>query len=156
MQAIVQIKFGSHLYGTATTASDLDIKGIYIPTAKDIVLQRVQHVISFKRAKSHGEKNTPEDVDREIYSPKKFLDLLAEGQSVALDMLFAPSNAMLSSPHKEWHEICALAPKLFTKRAASFVRYCKQQANKYGIKGSRVASARIALESLINAEEQHG
>lgn len=156
MQQIVQIKFGSHLYGTATPASDLDIKGIYIPSARDILLQNVQDVISFKRPKAHGEKNTSEDVDYELYSPKKFLDLLAEGQTVALDMLFAPENAMLSPPLAEWHEMKTLAPKLFTKQAASFVRYCRQQANKYGIKGSRVAAARIALEHLNEMENQHG
>ena len=95
-------------------------------------------------------------MDYELYSPKKFLDLLAEGQTVTLDMLFAPDSAMMSPPQKEWLRIKALAPKLLTKQAASFVRYCKQQANKYGIKGSRVAAARIALDYLTEAENTHG
>lgn len=156
MRPIVQIKFGSHLYGTATPASDLDIKGIYMPTARDILLQSVQPVISLKRPKAHGEKNTAEDVDYELYSPKKFLDLLAEGQTVALEMLFAPASAMMLPPLYEWHAIKALAPKLLTKRAASFVRYCKQQANKYGTKGLHLAAARIALKHLTEAESKHG
>lgn len=156
MEPIIQIKYGSHLYGTSTPSSDLDIKGLYIPLAKDILLQRVQPIISFKRPKAHGEKNTSEDVDYELYSPERFLSLLAEGQTMALDMLFAPTSAMLMEPHPLWNEIKALAPKLLTKQAGSFVRYCKQQANKYGIKGSRVAAARIALEYLTEAESTHG
>lgn len=156
MEPIVQIKYGSHLYGTSTPSSDLDIKGLYIPVVKDILLQRVQPIISFKRPKVHGEKNTPEDVDYELYSPERFLSLLAEGQTMALDMLFAPASAMLMKPHPLWNEIKAIAPKLLTKQAGSFVRYCKQQANKYGIKGSRVAAARIALEYLIDVENTHG
>jgi len=156
MQLIVQIKFGSHLYGTDTLNSDLDIKGVYIPEARNILLQCVKPVVSFSRSKAHGEKNTSEDVDYELYSPKKFLDLLAEGQTVALDMLFAPESAMISPPQEEWLKIKALAPKLFTKQVVSFVRYCKQQANKYGIKGSRVAAARTALEFLNQAENKYG
>ena len=78
MKKIVQIKFGSHLYGTDTEESDLDIKAVYLPSARDILLQQVQPVISESRPKAHREKNTAEDVDLEFYSPEKFLKLLAE------------------------------------------------------------------------------
>jgi hypothetical protein len=156
LETIVKIKFGSHLYGTATPTSDLDIKGIYIPSARDILLQRITPIVSFNRSKERGEKNTAEDVDYELYSPAKFLSLVAEGQAMALEILFAPKSSMLSEPHPLWQEIQTLAPKLFTRQAACFLRYCKQQANKYGIKGSRVAAARIALEYLIKAEEENG
>jgi hypothetical protein len=33
-ELIVQIKFGSHLYGTNTPTSDLEFKSVYIPTAR--------------------------------------------------------------------------------------------------------------------------
>lgn len=153
---IVQIRYGSHLYGTETLLSDLDIKGIYIPQAEDILLQRVKPVISIKRNKEHGEKNTSEDVDYELYSLSKFLDLLSDGQSMALEMIFAPDSALISKPHPLWEELKLLAPNLFSKQAASFVRYCKKQANKYGIKGSRIAAVRVVLEHLTNAESQYG
>jgi len=153
---IVQIKYGSHLYGTATSSSDLDVKGVYIPNARDILLQRIRPVISFKRDKEHGEKNTSQDIDYELYSIAKFLELVADGQSLALEMLFAPESAFLSQPHPLWHEMKTFAHTLFSKQAASFVRYCKKQANKYGIKGARIAVVRIALEHLLNAEEMHG
>jgi len=57
MKTIVEIKFGSHLYGTATAESDLDIKRIYIPSAKDILLQRIKPVIVEKRTKKLELKN---------------------------------------------------------------------------------------------------
>ncbi len=153
---IVQIKFGSHLYGTATPESDLDIKAVYLPSARDILLQRAGSLISDNRAKEHGEKNTAADTDREAYSLQRYLDLLAEGQTVALDMLFAPEWAMLSQPDGVWREVQVLAPKILTKGATAFVRYCRQQANKYGIKGSRVAAARQALALLLEGEQQYG
>lgn len=153
---IIQIKFGSHLYGTATPASDLDIKGVYLPAAREILLQNVSPMISESRPKDHGEKNTRNDIDREAYSLHRYLELLSEGQTVALDMLYAPQWAMIDSPHPVWAEVRALAPKILTKGATAFVRYCRQQANKYGIKGSRVAAARIALDILQSAEKQYG
>lgn len=156
MKSIVEIKFGSHLYGTVTETSDLDIKGVYLPSGRDILLQNIQPLIAKKRPKAHGEKNTPEDVDYELYSVQKYLSLLTEGQTVALDMLFAPDSAMLKEPNALWLSIQQLAPQILTRQAASFVRYCRQQANKYGIKGSRVAAARLALESLTQWESRYG
>ena len=123
MKTIVEIIFGSHLYGTATEKSDLDIKGIYVPSAKDILLQRIKPVIIEKRSKVHGEKNRPEDIDYELYSPEKYLLCLAKGQSFALEMLFAPDWAIMSNPDFLWYEIKEIAPKLLTKQVASFVNF---------------------------------
>jgi hypothetical protein len=156
MKSIVQIKFGSHLYGTSTPESDLDIKGVYIPCADDILLQHVNPMISKSREKSFGEKNTADDVDEEYYSLQRYLELLSQGQTVALDMLFAPETAMMSEPDPIWLDIQNIAPKLITKGATAFVRYCRQQANKYGIKGSRVSAARLVLDVLKQGEEKYG
>jgi hypothetical protein len=156
MRLIVEMQFGSHLYGTATPLSDLDYKGVYVPDGRDILLQRVRDAISQSRPKAAGEKNSPGDVDRELYSLQRYLGLLSEGQTVALDMLFAPDAVMLREPAPEWREIQAHSDRLVTRRAASFVHYCRQQANKYGIKGSRVAAARTALALLHAAESRHG
>ena len=156
MILIVEMRFGSHLYGTATPLSDLDYKGVYVPHGRDILLQRVKGTISQSRPKAPGEKNSAGDVDRELYSLQRYLELLAEGQTVALDMLFAPDAVILCEPRPEWRQIQANSNRLVTRRAASFVRYCRQQANKYGIKGSRVAAARAALAMLVSAEADHG
>ena len=156
MKLIVQIKFGSHLYGTSTQKSDLDIKSVYLPSARDILLQQVRPMLSGSRGKKHGEKNTPDDVDREAYSLQRYLEFLAQGQTVALDMLFAPDWAMIEPPDQTWFDIRALAPKIMTKGATAFVKYCRQQANKYGIKGSRVAASRVALDILRKSEKKYG
>jgi hypothetical protein len=156
MDLIVEMQFGSHLYGTATPQSDLDFKAVYLPDARDILLQRVQNTVTHAPDKLDGEKNAPGDVDREIHSLQRYLELLAEGQTMALDMLFAPESAMTSPPSALWLEIQANAPRLVTRRASAFLRYCRQQANKYGIKGSRVSAARLALAVLVDAEAKYG
>ena len=155
MRKIVNIIFGSHLYGTSTPDSDLDFKSVYIPSASDILLGRARGSISTHRSKSEGEKNFAGEVDEESYSLQKFLMLLAEGQTVALDVLFAPRSSMLGPPSEEWLEIVANRDKMLTKKSKAYVGYCRMQANKYGIKGSRVAAARKALKILNIALSDH-
>lgn len=156
MDLIVEMRFGSHLYGTATPQSDLDYRAVYLPDAADILLQRVQPTLSLPQDKAAGEKNAPGAVDRETHSLQRYLELLTEGQTMALDMLFAPDSAMTMPPAPLWREIQANVPRLISRRASAFLRYCRQQANKYGLKGSRVSAARQVVALLAAAEEQHG
>jgi len=100
-------------------------------------------------------KNKPGDVDFESYSVSRYLQLLMDGQTVAIDMLFAPvSHQEYSSP--TWRYIYAHRDRFLTKKSAAFLGYCRQQANKYGIKGSRVAAAREASELFKMALDEHG
>lgn len=155
MKTIVEMRFGSHLYGTNTPSSDLDMKAVHIPAARDILLQKARPAVTEKREKGFGEKNTAEDIDRESYSLQKYLDLVAQGQTVALDMLFAPADTW-TAVSGTWAEIIANRHLLVSRQYASFLGYCKQQANKYGIKGSRVAAARAARGVLSVALNLHG
>jgi hypothetical protein len=156
MDLIVEMRFGAHLYGTDTATSDLDLKGVYLPGARDILLQRAAAAAPSGDRKPPGARNAPGDVDREVYSLQRYLALLAEGQTVALDMLFAPDWAMTMPPGPLWREIQANRDRLVSRRSAAFVRYCRQQANKYGIKGSRIATTRQALALLGAAEARLG
>jgi hypothetical protein len=148
LRTLVRIVFGSHLYGTSTPDSDFDFKSVYLPDARAILLQRVAGSIVTRRAKAVGEANRPGDVDEEAYSLQRYLELLAEGQTVATDLLFAPEARMTEPPSAEWREIVANRARLISSKSAAFVAYCREQANKYGIKGSRVAAAHAALALL--------
>ena len=148
MKTIVRIKFGSHLYGTDTPQSDLDFKSVFVPDRRAILLQRVKDSVSHQRPKAEGEKNYAGEIDEEAYSIQRYLTLASEGQTVALDVLFAPSWSMTDTPSWEWNEIELNRHRLVTRKSAAFLGYCRQQANKYGIKGSRVAAARQALDLL--------
>jgi len=144
MQTIFRVKFGSHLYGTNTPESDTDYKAVHLPDARDILLQRVPESINTgPRKTKEGEKNLPDAVDEESYSLQRYLQLLVGGQTVAIDMLFAPMSR-LEMTSSLWEDIYENRSRLLTKKSAAFVGYCRTQANKYGIKGSRVASARNA------------
>ena len=154
MRSIVRMKFGSHLYGTSTPESDTDYKGVYLPSARNILLQQVEPVLKVvSRVKADGERNLPDDVDDESYSLQRYLQLLAEGQTVALDMLFNPAPEETSPL---WELIQANKDRLITKKSAAFVGYCRTQTNKYSIKGSRVAAVKAAAEYWSRELDQHG
>ena len=74
-QLVCLMRFGSHLYGTSTEASDTDVKGIYIPTLQDYFEQTVVKSIHIDSKKAgDGEKNTAEDYDIELFSLNHFIN----------------------------------------------------------------------------------
>lgn len=150
---IVRMVFGSHLYGTDTPASDRDWKAVHLPSGDDIVLGRVKGVETSQTKTDNSAKNGANDVDFESYALQKYLALAAEGQTVALGMLFAPEWAWTAAD-PVWRELQANRSHLLTRRCASFIGYCRQQANKYGIKGSRMAAARAAMDMFAEARER--
>ena len=125
---IVRMRAGLHLYGTATPSSYLDFKAVVLPGARDILLQRVRPTATEGRPRAPGERNTPDDVDVEAHSLQRYLALLAAGQPVAVEMLFAPKDAFTASPDPLWREVQSLGPRLLTRRVGVFLRYCRKQA----------------------------
>lgn len=146
MKIIVKAIAGSHLFGTNTPTSDKDYKGVYLPEAEDILLGKVKKSINLSTNKTNT-KNTSEDVDTEFYSLDKFLTMLAEGQTVAFELLFTPESHIIEKS-EIWDKITSMRTILVHKKINSFVGYCKQQANKYGIKGSRMNAIQKVLKGL--------
>lgn len=146
-----KVAFGSHLYGCQTPSSDLDFKGIYIPLGEDILLGTQIPTVQKTRPKKQFERNTKDDIDTEIFSLDQYMRLLLKSQTVALDLLFSPEiknatyGTYLSEPLAK---ISHYKEMLISKNVSSFVGYTKQQAAKYGIKGSRFRAVKEALEFL--------
>lgn len=155
MRTLVKMQFGSHLYGTSTPASDFDFKSVHVPGGRSILLGRAKDVVNNHRPKAHGEKTQAGEVEDESFALHRYLELLSEGQTVALDMLFCPADQLLERSGT-WTTIWINRHRLLTKKSAAFVGYCRTQANKYGIKGSRVAAARAARDLFKEALEKHG
>ena len=150
MEIIVKMKFGSHLYGTATPASDLDLKGVFLPAKENILLGNIPKSWSYS-TRTNGSKNRPDDVDTELYSLHYFIKLGCEGQTVALDMLHAP-DAMIVESSDIWASIVSQRQRFYSKNLKSFINYARRQASKYGIKGSRLNAAARVLD-LLKSED---
>ncbi len=150
VNTIVKMKFGSHLYGTATAASDLDFKGVFLPSKEDILLGKIPKGVSFS-TKTRDSKNEPDDIDIELYSLHYFIKLACEGQTVALDMLHAP-EAMIVESSDIWASIISEKRRFYSKNLKSFINYARRQASKYGIKGSRLNTVARVLD-LLKSED---
>lgn len=174
--------FGSRLFGTSTENSDIDIKGVFIPTTYQILMNKVpeqykytskkglecpidaenqaRQLLSFvchktnlpytherKDVDTHGLKNTKDDFDIELISIHKFMKLLSEGDTMALDMLHTTGQNIVHS-NLFWGSIVLNRERFYTKDLTKFVEYCRRQAAKYGIKGFRVHALKEFLSYL--------
>lgn len=144
---LVTIQHGSHLYGTSTPTSDTDLKGVHLPSGLGIVLGRPEDVIERNVVAKEGTKNTADAVDNQSYSLAKFLGMLAKGDTVATEILFAPPWAIVDMDPL-WPLIQAQAVKVLNRQAKGFVGYCQRQAAKYGVKGSRMAAVKKLVDLL--------
>jgi hypothetical protein len=153
MKPLFKLEFGSSLYGTRTEDSDLDYKGIYLPSAKEIVLHNYKHTVEIKRKKAEKERNTKDDIDIEIFSLDRYIELLLEGQTVALDILFAPDH-FFEGNFEIIKYLRDNREKVLSKNVNAFVGYARQQASKYGIKGTRMDALKRTMFLLNRFQER--
>lgn len=156
MKPIVRTLFGSWIYGTNLPTSDHDYKVVFIPEPKNIILGNAKEAYNESTKADMRAKNSAEDIETEFFGLKKYLNLLADGQTVAIDMLFTPESFYLEPADKIWMSIKENKKYFLHSGVSSFVGYCRQQANKYGIKGSRVAASRLATDVFAALMEKHG
>lgn len=152
--------YGSHLFGTNTPESDFDAKGVFMPTADQILMGKVPRSISFNtKSSAKNEKNTKDDVDCELYSFGYFVDLAMSGQTVALEMLWAvndyplvfikegqPENVLVCT--ETFVALASMRHKFITKNMRAFMGYAKGQAVRYSLKGDKLNTARDVLKEL--------
>jgi predicted nucleotidyltransferase len=136
------------VYGTNVPTSDTDYKSIFIPKPQEIILQRAPKVITNNTKVDQSAKNSATDVDDESISLQQFLKLLSEGQTPMIDMLFTPRHHWQLHT-LVWDIIKINKEKLLTKKLDAVVGYVGQQANKYGVKGSRMNAV---LETIVMLE----
>ncbi|WP_200339090.1 DNA polymerase beta superfamily protein [Rhodovibrio sodomensis] len=154
MTPLVKMIFGSQLFGTATPDSDTDHMGVFVASPREILLGSAPAVVDQSTNKAGA--NSAGDVDTVWYSLPKFLSMAGQGQTNALDMLFAPRRFYIGEPHPVWEEILANRDRLITRDVAGFLGYCRRQAHTYSVKGPRLHAARAARDLFGQAVERHG
>jgi len=144
MKIVFKTLFGSHLYGTNIEDSDHDYKGVGMPKGRDIVLGCAPTTMQTKTNTSDFKKNTKEDIDLEVFSLYKFLELAKQGQTIFYDMYFSPKHLWLNSS-PVWEELQQNKDKLLHKKCGAALGYARAQAEKYSARGERL----VALEEVI-------
>lgn len=130
-------EFGSVLYGTNTPSSDTDLKGIYLPSIKSVLLDQAPETIVYNTS-GKDVRNTADDVDITLYSVTYYIDLLFKGEVGAIDILFSLFREDTQHYYSPFMQVFKdNHTKLVSKQSKAFIGYCMNQAAKYGIKGSR-------------------
>lgn len=147
MEVLFKTIFGSQLYGTNTPSSDVDYKGVFLPNIKELILGNVKLDSSINESNKEdmSAKSGAGVVETEMYSLQKFIKHAMDGQTVAIDMLFSPRKFWVEHS-LGWNEVYSVRDQFLSKKLNAFVGYCRTQAAKYGIKGSRLNSS----EKFIN------
>ena len=154
---IFECRVGSHLFGLNGPTSDEDFHGVFLPSAQDrLSADGYPDEWSFDVKNSVGARNAAGDVDRKYYSLKRFVELAAEGQSGALEMLLAPPS-MVTVSSSEWEKIKeALLPAVLSRGAVlPFVRFAITQTKKATVKGDSLSKIRQLLAWVDSFPEKY-
>jgi hypothetical protein len=148
-------KSGSQLFGTATLKSDLDVKGLFLPSKESLYLQRApQQFTQNTNPSDSGTKNQADDIDMTIWSVQFWLKLLLRGDINAVSLLFSPSHptAILEGTNAAFVEqLKTLEPKkILTKDLGGMMGFAHSQAIKYSEKGKHLKAVQIATQHLGN------
>lgn len=143
MDIVVKSVMGSNLYGTALEKSDMDFAGVFLPDPEDILLCKKISPQSHSSGGKHV-ANTKDDTDITMYPLHRFLSLVSKADTMALDLLFAPEQAIVQTS-TTWKYIQEHRHKLISKQCDSYLGYMRRQVSKYGVKAQRVNSV---IESI--------
>jgi len=145
---IVNMAFGSHLYGLSTPQSDMDYAGIYMPSLREVLLNKPMKTKDYSTGKDH-EKNTSTDVDTKVYSLPVFLGDALRGDTSALDMLHCDTPITTSWV---WQDLVKYRKMFYSKNMKAYCGYVRTQAHKYGLKGDKLKELKDAITFL----KEHG
>jgi len=146
MNKIMEIVFGSKLYGTDSELSDTDIKGIYLPSIDECILGTAKKSVSDSTGDDFS-KNSAEDCDYESYSLQYFLQLASKGEMIVIDCIHSEAS-IKTSP--EWEYIRANRKDFYTKNLKGYIGYVRKQVAKYGFKGTRLAVLENVMQVVRN------
>lgn len=142
--------FGAELYGTETGASDLDVRGVFLPSLASIILGKNKKSLRHSTGDANA-RNTANDVDIDLWSVDYWTrTLLPGGDTGALDLLFSPSHEKRVLFRSPILDPVFDNPLKFLDLAnnRTYAKYSLSQAKKYGVKGSRLGALKAVWKWL--------
>jgi hypothetical protein len=151
MDTLCLVRTGAHLYGTETQTSDLDAQRVVVPDARAILLGR-----GIDSRGGMSAPKTPGAEDATTHTLARFVTMVLEGQTIAVELLFAPDRFHLLPPAPTFRRLQEARRRLVPRALAAFVGYCRRQASLSGAKGDRIRAAEAARDLLAEAIARHG
>lgn len=141
---------GSHLYGLNHADSDVDIKGVFLPTNREIILGNIPKTVKYSSGNDNS-KNSKEDCDIELFSLNYFFELASRGDTGAISMLSAPENLVIVKSDT-WRNIVLHKNMFYSKNMAGLIGFVRTQTDKYCAKGDRLRCAKDAIKYIENGD----
>lgn len=130
---------GSYLYGLEREGSDIDIKAIYLPSAKQLVRGEA--------LKTYNYKNEELDIEIEIKSLPSFLRSAESCDTNCIDLLHAPEEmSLLTTPL--WDKLKSYRSSMYAKNMKGIVGYIKTHSKKYTNKIDRLNEMKALLSHI--------
>lgn len=154
MRQIVRMVYGSYLFGTNIESSDRDFKAVCLPSASDILLQKVRKV---GHNASSAERNQPGQEDIEFLSLQHYLKMLCQGQTIAVDMAFVPEDYYVEGTREpEWYAVQNNLGRFIHSNVSTFTSFALSQVRRYSVKAERLTAAEAAHGFFSAMEGLHG
>lgn len=152
MNVLMTMPFGSRLYGTFDENSDWDWKKVILPPLDDLLVG-VPIKNKFFSSSADTIKNTSDDTDTELIPIQTFARDVLEGQTYALEILYAVLQqnqvAGLEVYHPWFKTFCeTLEASFVTSNINAMVGYAYHQAELYSDKGNRLEKLHQFAELL--------
>ena len=147
---ILKVRIGSHLFGTNTPDSDLDLYGIFMPSEEIIFgLQTCNNVKLDIVNKDQNGRNTKDAIDYQLCEYRKFIELALANNPNILHILFVNENNIINI--NEYGKHLLEMAHLFPYKGAHhrFIKYADSQMHKMRIKPERYNELQIGL-SILN------
>ncbi|KAM0748749.1 hypothetical protein T439DRAFT_328012 [Meredithblackwellia eburnea MCA 4105] len=162
MNRLLTTVAGSRLYGLSSPTSDVDLKGVYLPSARSILLGTAAPLVSFSPHHGHGVRNTSQDTDATYTSVSQFTSLLGQGQPDVVELVLSPRET-------SWVESTALGERLVdvlnsdegrrawrTRVAARrMLGFARSQVSTFRTKARRLEALNAALALLRRTTESN-
>ena len=142
--------YGSHLYGTHTSSSDLDLRGVFLPSYESLLLGEIPKEFRFSTG-SNSSQNGADDIDINIFSLHKFIKLIREGDTNGLDLYFGQYNKdCVLFKHPEFETLLSSVSSILDiKDSKAYIGYSIGQAKRWGIKGSNYGTIK-AIKNILD------
>lgn len=141
--------FGSRLYGTDTPESDTDYKEVYRPAI--VVLLRGNKLKNSSTSTGNDfSTNGSDDEDYERIPVQVFMRDYLSGQAYAYELAHYALHENVEVD-ASFRKICAeLVTRYTTSNVKAMTGYAMSQAQKYGVKGTRLNSIMRFQSALLN------
>lgn len=149
-------KSGSQLFGTATPTSDLDVKGVFLPSRESLYLQSAPQQFTRNTNNSgSGMKNSSDDVDVTVWSVQFWLKLVLRGDINAVSLLFSHTNPEAVLEGTDTAFLKSLrgldATRLLSRQLSGMMGFAYAQAIRYTDRGKHLRAVRAAIDHLERA-----